>query len=102
VGRVKPEGNPTVDADFKINLFGISGLKVDALQLTGESYKPFKARPQPHAERENGTGTHRRAGTEPRLLARRQIPDARVWAWTWVGVQGVRAITKAGKYQIRS
>ena len=40
--RTKAEGNPTVDAEFKINLFGISGLKVDALQMVGEAYKPYK------------------------------------------------------------
>ena len=40
--RTKADGNPIVDVDFKIIQFGISGLKVDALQITGESYKPYK------------------------------------------------------------
>jgi len=51
------DGRPIIDVDFKLNMFATSGLKVDTVQLVGESYKPYK---------------------------------------------GVRAITKAGKYQIRS
>jgi AP-3 complex subunit mu len=38
----QPEGNPVVSADFKINLFSASGLKVDGLQLLNEDYKPYK------------------------------------------------------------
>jgi len=38
----QPEGNPVVSAEFKINLFSASGLKVDGLQLLNEDYKPYK------------------------------------------------------------
>lgn len=51
------EGQPILLADFKINMYAASGLKVDSLLVTGENYKPYK---------------------------------------------GVRAITKAGRFQIRS
>lgn len=36
------EANLVVDADFKINMVTISGLKVDALTIFVEKYKPFK------------------------------------------------------------
>ena len=45
--RTQVDGNPTVLAEFKINMFNISGLKVDALNIAGEQYKPYKASP-PH------------------------------------------------------
>jgi len=44
VNSTQVDGNATVMAEFKINLFNISGLKVEALNITGEPYKPYKAR----------------------------------------------------------
>ncbi|RHZ79486.1 hypothetical protein Glove_144g128 [Diversispora epigaea] len=52
-----PESGYTITLDFVINMFAISGLKVDSLKLYNEGYKPYK---------------------------------------------GVRSMTKAGKYQIRT
>lgn len=34
--------NPTLQADFKIQMYSASGLKVDSLSLHNERYKPFK------------------------------------------------------------
>jgi len=41
----QPEGNPVLAANFKINLFVISGLRVESLQLVNENYKPYKVKP---------------------------------------------------------
>uniref|UniRef100_A0A7S0W2X6 MHD domain-containing protein n=1 Tax=Hemiselmis tepida TaxID=464990 RepID=A0A7S0W2X6_9CRYP len=56
-GAETPESGPTMTVDFKIVMFSASGLKIDALTLSGEKYKPYK---------------------------------------------GVRFVTKAGKFQVRS
>jgi len=49
--------HPTVLVDFRINMFAVSGIKVDSLAVHNESYKPYK---------------------------------------------GVRSVTKAGKFQVRT
>jgi len=56
-GSPIPEAKPTLMVDFKINMFAVSGLKVESLAMVNEAYKPWK---------------------------------------------GVRSITKAGKFQVRS
>lgn len=56
-GSETPETGPTLMVDFKIVMFSASGLKIDALVLSGEKYKPYK---------------------------------------------GVRFVTKAGRFQVRS
>jgi AP-3 complex subunit mu len=56
-GAETPESGPTIIVDFKIVMFSASGLKIDALTLSGEKYKPYK---------------------------------------------GVRFVTKAGRFQVRS
>ncbi|RIA88129.1 adaptor-related protein complex 3 mu 1 subunit-like protein [Glomus cerebriforme] len=52
-----PESGHTITLDFSINMYAISGLRVDSLKIFNESYKPYK---------------------------------------------GVRSLTKAGKFQIRT
>lgn len=52
-----PESGPTVLVEFKVVMYCVSGLKIDALQCSNERYKPYK---------------------------------------------GVRSVTKAGKFQVRS
>uniref|UniRef100_A0A3Q3MR08 AP-3 complex subunit mu-1 n=1 Tax=Labrus bergylta TaxID=56723 RepID=A0A3Q3MR08_9LABR len=42
VGAPKPEDNPTLNIDLKIQQMAISGLKVSRLDMYGEKYKPFK------------------------------------------------------------
>lgn len=37
-----PEANPTLSVDFKVNMVTMSGLKVGALNLVNEKYKPYK------------------------------------------------------------
>mmetsp|Transcript_3041 Transcript_3041/g.4928 ORF Transcript_3041/g.4928 Transcript_3041/m.4928 type:complete len:311 (+) Transcript_3041:182-1114(+) len=56
-GSETPESGPTILVDFKIVMFSASGLKIDALTMSGEKYKPYK---------------------------------------------GVRFVTKAGRFQVRS
>ncbi|KAJ1495609.1 Mu homology domain-containing protein [Baffinella frigidus] len=56
-GSDTPESGPTILVDFKIVMFSASGLKIDALTMSGEKYKPYK---------------------------------------------GVRFVTKAGRFQVRS
>uniref|UniRef100_A0A1A8KB11 Adaptor-related protein complex 3, mu 1 subunit n=1 Tax=Nothobranchius kuhntae TaxID=321403 RepID=A0A1A8KB11_NOTKU len=41
-GAPKPEDNPSINMDLKIQQLAISGLKVSRLDLHGEKYKPFK------------------------------------------------------------
>lgn len=41
-GAPKPEENPSLNINFKIQQFAISGLKVNRLDMFGERYKPFK------------------------------------------------------------
>ncbi|XP_008272140.1 AP-3 complex subunit mu-2 isoform X1 [Oryctolagus cuniculus] len=41
-GAPKPDENPTVNLQFKIQQLAISGLKVNRLDMYGEKYKPFK------------------------------------------------------------
>jgi AP-3 complex subunit mu len=41
-GTSPPESNPTLSIDFKVNMWSISGLKVESLALHNERYKPFK------------------------------------------------------------
>ncbi|NXL56873.1 AP3M2 protein, partial [Chordeiles acutipennis] len=41
-GTSKPEENPTINLQFKIQQLAISGLKVNRLDMYGEKYKPFK------------------------------------------------------------
>uniref|UniRef100_A0A672NFQ2 AP-3 complex subunit mu-1 n=1 Tax=Sinocyclocheilus grahami TaxID=75366 RepID=A0A672NFQ2_SINGR len=41
-GAPKPEENPSLNIDLKIQQFAISGLKVNRLDMYGEKYKPFK------------------------------------------------------------
>lgn len=41
-GAPKPEENPSLNMNFKIQQFAISGLKVNRLDMFGERYKPFK------------------------------------------------------------
>ncbi|KAM9325775.1 AP-3 complex subunit mu-1 isoform 2-T2 [Gastrophryne carolinensis] len=41
-GAPKPEENPSLNINFKIQQFAISGLKVNRLDMYGERYKPFK------------------------------------------------------------
>ncbi|KAG8434954.1 hypothetical protein GDO86_013062 [Hymenochirus boettgeri] len=41
-GVLKPEENPSLNIDFKIQQSAISGLKVNRLDMYGEKYKPFK------------------------------------------------------------
>jgi AP-3 complex subunit mu len=56
-GTETPESGPTILVDFKIVMLSASGLKIDALTMSGEKYKPYK---------------------------------------------GVRFVTKAGRFQVRS
>lgn len=41
-GVPKPEENPSLNIDLKIQQLAISGLKVNRLDMYGEKYKPFK------------------------------------------------------------
>uniref|UniRef100_A0A670HST9 AP-3 complex subunit mu-1 n=2 Tax=Podarcis muralis TaxID=64176 RepID=A0A670HST9_PODMU len=41
-GAPKPEENPNLNVQFKIQQLAISGLKVNRLDMYGEKYKPFK------------------------------------------------------------
>ncbi|XP_075697965.1 AP-3 complex subunit mu-1 [Rhinoderma darwinii] len=41
-GAPKPEENPSLNINFKIQQFAISGLKVNRLDMYAEKYKPFK------------------------------------------------------------
>ncbi|KAJ8418199.1 hypothetical protein AAFF_G00139080 [Aldrovandia affinis] len=41
-GAPKPEENPSLMINFKIQQMAISGLKVNRLDMVGEKYKPFK------------------------------------------------------------
>ncbi|XP_037541267.1 AP-3 complex subunit mu-1 [Nematolebias whitei] len=41
-GVPKPEENPSINIDLKIQQLAISGLKVNRLDMYGEKYKPFK------------------------------------------------------------
>uniref|UniRef100_H3DGK1 AP-3 complex subunit mu-1 n=1 Tax=Tetraodon nigroviridis TaxID=99883 RepID=H3DGK1_TETNG len=41
-GVPKPEDNPSIQIDLKIQQLAISGLKVNRLDMYGEKYKPFK------------------------------------------------------------
>ncbi|XP_073910690.1 AP-3 complex subunit mu-2 isoform X1 [Castor canadensis] len=41
-GASKPDENPTINLQFKIQQLAISGLKVNRLDMYGEKYKPFK------------------------------------------------------------
>ncbi|KAF3842155.1 hypothetical protein F7725_024106 [Dissostichus mawsoni] len=41
-GAPKPEDNPSLNIDLKIQQVAISGLKVSRLEMNGEKYKPFK------------------------------------------------------------
>uniref|UniRef100_A0A8C6L9Q6 Adaptor related protein complex 3 subunit mu 1 n=1 Tax=Nothobranchius furzeri TaxID=105023 RepID=A0A8C6L9Q6_NOTFU len=41
-GAPKPEDNPSINMDLKIQQLAISGLKVSRLDMHGEKYKPFK------------------------------------------------------------
>uniref|UniRef100_A0A672F341 AP-3 complex subunit mu-1-like n=1 Tax=Salarias fasciatus TaxID=181472 RepID=A0A672F341_SALFA len=41
-GVPKPEENPSLNIDLKIQQLAISGLKVSRLDMYGEKYKPFK------------------------------------------------------------
>ncbi|XP_066457705.1 AP-3 complex subunit mu-1 [Eleutherodactylus coqui] len=41
-GAPKPEENPSLNMNFKIQQLAISGLKVNRLDMYGERYKPFK------------------------------------------------------------
>ncbi|KAG8552623.1 hypothetical protein GDO81_004613 [Engystomops pustulosus] len=41
-GAPKPEENPSLNINFKIQQCAISGLKVNRLDMYGEKYKPFK------------------------------------------------------------
>ncbi|XP_061646979.1 AP-3 complex subunit mu-1 [Phyllopteryx taeniolatus] len=41
-GAPKPEENPSLNIDMKIQQLAISGLKVNRLDMYGEKYKPFK------------------------------------------------------------
>uniref|UniRef100_A0A3P8XYL8 Adaptor related protein complex 3 subunit mu 1 n=1 Tax=Esox lucius TaxID=8010 RepID=A0A3P8XYL8_ESOLU len=41
-GAPKPEENPSLNIDLKIQQLAISGLKVNRLDMFGEKYKPFK------------------------------------------------------------
>uniref|UniRef100_A0A7N8XC95 Adaptor related protein complex 3 subunit mu 1 n=1 Tax=Mastacembelus armatus TaxID=205130 RepID=A0A7N8XC95_9TELE len=42
VGAPRPEENPSLNIDLKIQQLAISGLKVSRLDMYGEKYKPFK------------------------------------------------------------
>ncbi|XP_059820771.1 AP-3 complex subunit mu-2 [Hypanus sabinus] len=41
-GSPKPDENPNINVQFKIQQLAISGLKVNRLDMYGEKYKPFK------------------------------------------------------------
>ncbi|XP_032869956.1 AP-3 complex subunit mu-2 [Amblyraja radiata] len=41
-GTPKPDENPNINVQFKIQQLAISGLKVNRLDMYGEKYKPFK------------------------------------------------------------
>ncbi|CAI9601855.1 unnamed protein product [Staurois parvus] len=41
-GAPKPEENPSLNINFKIQQVAVSGLKVNRLDMYGEKYKPFK------------------------------------------------------------
>lgn len=41
-GAAKPEDNPSLNIDLRIQQVAISGLKVSRLEMFGEKYKPFK------------------------------------------------------------
>uniref|UniRef100_A0A8C3G897 AP-3 complex subunit mu-1 n=1 Tax=Cyclopterus lumpus TaxID=8103 RepID=A0A8C3G897_CYCLU len=41
-GAPKPEDNPSLNIDLRIQQVAISGLKVSRLEMFGEKYKPFK------------------------------------------------------------
>jgi AP-3 complex subunit mu len=57
-GSGAPDSSPTVLVDFKIQMFAVSGIKVESLVLHNEKYK--------------------------------------------VSYKGVRSVTRAGKFQVRS
>lgn len=37
-----PESGHTITLDFSINMYAISGLRVDSLKIFNEGYKPYK------------------------------------------------------------
>ncbi|CAG8496736.1 5007_t:CDS:10 [Ambispora leptoticha] len=39
-----PESGHTITLDFQINMYALSGLKVDSLKIYNEGYKPYKAK----------------------------------------------------------
>jgi AP-3 complex subunit mu len=41
-GEGKPESNPTLSVEFKVNSMTMSGLEVKSLALVNERYKPYK------------------------------------------------------------
>jgi len=41
-GSTQPDSNPVLQAEFKLQMFAASGIKVDTLALHNEKYKPFK------------------------------------------------------------
>ncbi|MGH0183628.1 UNVERIFIED_CONTAM: hypothetical protein FKN15_012502 [Acipenser sinensis] len=41
-GASKPDENPTINIQCKIQQLALSGLKVNRLDMYGEKYKPFK------------------------------------------------------------
>ena len=41
-GQPVPESNPILTVRFTINQIAISGIRVQRVDMTGESYKPFK------------------------------------------------------------
>ena len=41
-GASPPDANPTIRVHFNVSMFAASGIKVEALALHNEPYKPFK------------------------------------------------------------
>jgi AP-3 complex subunit mu len=39
-----PETGHPISLEFSINMFAISGLRVDSLRIYNETYKPYKVR----------------------------------------------------------
>eukprot|EP00118_Oscarella_pearsei_P025306 m.307959 g.307959 ORF g.307959 m.307959 type:complete len:417 (+) comp43123_c0_seq1:545-1795(+) len=41
-GSSPPDSNPSIQVNFRVPMFAVSGLKVNRLDIYGEKYKPFK------------------------------------------------------------
>lgn len=44
LSRHEVDGNPTLTAEFTVNMFSSSGIKVNSVVLVNENYKPYRVR----------------------------------------------------------